>query len=71
MRQPTDQEARQYKYAVYLKIDVKRTDGARLTDEENQMVLEMQKASEEAIGTIMAKHGSSKSKTLGREYVEY
>jgi hypothetical protein len=60
-----------YKYLVEFKVDVKRTDNQMLTDEENAMVLEVQKATEKAIAEIMAKHGQGSKRLLGRTMETY
>lgn len=67
MRQPTDQETKDYRYITTLAIDVKRTDNAMLTDEENKMVDEMKTAAEQAIAKVMTDHGNTNRKHLGSE----
>ena len=60
-----------YNYLVNFVIDVKRTDGAMLTDEENAMVQEMREATEKAIAKVMEDHGQNNSKNLGNKTVVY
>lgn len=60
-----------YTYMVSLMIDVKRTDGAHLTDSENEMVLEMKTAAEKAISEVMAKNGMNNTKRLGDKVEKY
>lgn len=71
MRQPTDQEKKTYKYMVSFVIDVKRTDGALLTDDENLMVQDMKTATEQVITKVMKIHGNNNSKSLGSEMRKY
>lgn len=54
-----------YKYLIAFVIDVKRTDGAMLTDNENAMVQEMKVATEQAIAKIAVKYGNNNSEHLG------
>lgn len=61
----------EYKYFVNFVIEVKRTNGQMLTDDENIMVQEMRKATETAIAKVMAKYGQKNSKNLGTETVIY
>ena len=68
-RMPTEQERKDYKYLVDLNIKVTRTDNALLTKEENDMVLEMQRAAEAAIEGMMVNHGNNNSKHLGTDRV--
>ncbi len=56
-----------YKYAVKFLILVQRTDNQMLTDAENAMVEEMQRATEKVIADIMAKHGNSHQQIIGRD----
>lgn len=60
-----------YVYQVRIMIDVKRTDGDHLNDEENKMVLEMHEASEKVITEIMAKYGMNNTKSLGKKVRKY
>ena len=71
MRTPTDQELKDYKFIVSLNIDVKRTDGDRLTDDENKMVDAMRIAAEAAIAKVMADAGNGNSKHLGTTKRKY
>jgi hypothetical protein len=71
MRQPTDQESKDYKYVVSFEIDVKRTDKQMLTNDENAMVEKMRVATEAAIAKVMVEHGQANSKHLGSETVIY
>ena len=71
MRSPTDQEAKQYRYVVGIVIDVKRTDGDHLTDDENKMVDDMRIAAEAAIAKVMAAAGNGNSKHLGTTKRKY
>lgn len=71
MRQPTDQERKDYRYVVSFVIDVKRTDNQLLTADENTMVEEMRAATESTIAAVMAKHGNNNHKNLGNAKVIY
>lgn len=56
-----------YRYAVKFQILVQRTDNQMLTDAENAMVEEMQRATEKVIADIMAKHGNGNQQIIGRD----
>ena len=71
MRQPTEQERKDYSYLVETKIDVKRTDGAHLNPEERKMVDQALVAAEAAIAEVMAAHGNQNEKKLGHERKNY
>lgn len=65
--QPTEQDLKEHRYIVSFVIDVKRTDGALLTDEENAMVDKMRVATEQAIQGVMIEHGNNNYKHLGSD----
>ena len=71
LRQPTDEERKQYSYVVETKIDVKRTDGAKLTPAENKMADDLLKAAEGAVSKVMADYGNPNEKKLGNTRKEY
>lgn len=71
LRQPTDEERKQYSYLVDTKIDVKRTDGAHLTPEEDKMANDCLFAAEAAVAAVMAKYGQPNQKKIGNTVEKY
>lgn len=71
LREPTDEERKQYSYLVETNIDVKRTDGAHLTAGERKMVDAALVAAEAAIAQVMAAHGQPNEKKLGNTRKHY
>ena len=67
MREPTDQEKKDFKYVVSLNINVTRTDNKMLSDDENAMVQRMRIAAESSIAMVMSESGNKNSKHLGTE----
>lgn len=61
----------QYKYAVQFVIDVKRTDGKMLTNDENVMVEKMRVATKTAIARVMTDYGQNNMKSVKDETVVY
>lgn len=66
----TEDQAK-YRYIVSLAIDVKRTDGDHLTDEENAMVLDIQKEAENAIAAAMARAGMGSNRKIAQTVRKY
>lgn len=64
-------EESKYNYAVQFVIDVKRTDGRMLTNDENAMVEKMRVSTHAAIAKVMADHGQNNRKHLKDEMVIY
>lgn len=60
-----------WKYLVEHTINMSRTDGQVLTDEENAILHEAKAAAEAAIVAVMNKHGQKKHAKLGSKTVKY
>lgn len=71
LRKPTEQERKQYNYVVETVIDVKRTDGAHLSVEENKMADALLVAAEAAVADKMAEYGNPQEKKLGNTRKTY
>jgi len=71
LRDPTDEERKQYSYLVETRVDVKRTDGAHLTEDENKMTEALLIAAEAAVSKVMAEYGNPNEKKLGNTRKHY
>lgn len=60
-----------YKYSVNFVIDVKRTDGQILTNDENAMVEKMRVATHDAIARVMGEYGQNNRKVLEDKTIIY
>lgn len=71
LQEPTTEDLKKYSYLIETRIDVKRTDGAHLTEDENKMTEALLIAAEAAVSAKMAEYGQPVEKKLGNTRKHY